>query len=376
MRKFLYFLSPDAGHLQTRLERLANRGLELEDTEGLFSGTFRATERQDLRYLVLPCGRARHFPRDDDVERYGWALAGGFNGMAIFKSIPCRDTDEAGLKEKLRQDGCLRPDRWTLPVLLLGVLAWAVLLFWGGGFAPEPWYLSYRTLGLWAARGVAVALVAANLATLRSYASAWVHGLTPWVMVGSFLLLFLATMLDETAHTLYFAGFVGLIGLACALTLWMRSRGVGLSLAGVCALVLCLGLLFPNVSQTSSGGSALHYQWGDAPVVQLSDLGVDDTLNGSSYETEGTVLVRSVSYWEMTENDSISSQVYRCLTGRLAQSVLDRALNAGSWTATDDGWTSREGRAVLLRQGNDVALVTYSQTLTQEQITAVREAVF
>ena len=72
----------------------------------------------------------------------------------------------------------------------------------------------------------------------------------------------------------------------------------------------------------------------------------------------------------------ISSQVYRCLTGRLAQSVLDRALNAGSWTATDDGWTSREGRAVLLRQGNDVALVTYSQTLTQEQITAVREAVF
>ena len=98
MRKFLYFLSPDAGHLQTRLERLANRGLELEDTEGLFSGTFRTTERQDLRYLVLPCGRARHFPRDDDFERYGWALAGGFNGMAIFKSIPCRDTDEAGLK--------------------------------------------------------------------------------------------------------------------------------------------------------------------------------------------------------------------------------------------------------------------------------------
>ena len=36
----------------------------------------------------------------------------------------------------------------------------------------------------------------------------------------------------------------------------------------------------------------------------------------------------------------------------------------------------REGRAVLLRQGNDIALVTYSQTLTQEQITAVREAVF
>ena len=76
---------------------------------------------------------------------------------------------------------------------------------------------------------------------------------------------------------------------------------------------------------------------GCAGCVQLSDLGVDDTLNGSSYETEGTVLVRSVSYWEMTENDSISSQVYRCLTGRLAQSVLDRTLNAGRWTATDDG---------------------------------------
>ncbi len=376
MRKYLYFLACDAAHLQTRLDRLARRGLELEDTEGLFTARFASTCRADLRYLVVPCGGERHFPRGDDFERYGWALAGGFNGMVIFKSIPCRDTDEAGLKDKLRQDGCLRPDWWTLPVLLLGVLAWAVLMFWGGGFAPEPWYLSYRTLGLWAARGVAVALAAANLAALRSYTSAWVHGLTPWVMVGSFLLLFLATMLDETAHTLYFAGFVGLIGLACALTLWMRSRGLGLSLAGVCALVLCLGLLFPNVSQTSSGGSALHNQWGDAPVVQLSDLGLEGTLTYSSYTTGGTLLVRSTSYWEMTEEESVSSQVYRCLNGALAQAVVERTLATGSWSETAYGYTSREGKTVLLRQENRVAWVTCSQPLTEDALEAICAQVF
>lgn len=376
MRKYLYFLACDADHLQKRLDRLARRGLELVDTDGLFSGHFAPTSRTDLRYLVVPCGGERHFPREGDFERYGWALAGGFNGMAIFQSIPCRDTDEAALKEKLRQDGCLRPDRWSLPVLLLAVLAWAALLFWGGGFAPEPWYLSYRNVGLWAARGVAAALAAANLATLRSYASAWIHGLTPWVMVGSFLLLFLATMLDETAHTLYFAGFVGLIGLACGVTLWMRSRGLGLSLAGVCALVLCLGLLFPNVSQTSSSGSGLRHRWADAPVVQLTDLGVEGALTGSGYTTGGTLLVRSTAYWEMTGEDSVDSQVYRCWNGALAQAVVERILSTGSWSETEGGYTSREGRAVLLRQGNRVAWVTCSCALTEEQLASIRAQVF
>lgn len=377
MRKFLYFLASDARHLQTRLERLRDRGLELERTEGLFCGEFRRTSRTDLRYLVVPCGGARHFPRNDDFSHYGWELAGGFNGMAIFKSIPCAEPDQVGLQTKLKQDGCLRPDRWTVPILLVVLLAWTILLLlWAGHWNLGAWYQSYQSMGQGLILGVSVLVTAANLVTLRSYASAWVHGLTPPVLVGSLLLLVLLTMLDETAHTVYFAAFLAIIALACAVTLWLRARKLGLSLAGVCLVVLCLGLLFPNVSRTESSGKGLHNQVADRPVVQLTDLGVEDSLTGTGYETDGTFLVRSTSYWEMSEEANVSSQVYQCLTDSLAQDMLDHLLAAGSWEPTEYGWTGREGKAILLRQGTRVAEIVYSEPLLQEQIEAVEAQVF
>lgn len=377
MRKFLYFLSSDARHFQTRLQRLADQGLELKSTEGIFFGEFEKTHRTDLRYLVVPCGGARHFPKQDDFGRYGWELAGGFNGMAIFKSIPCGTPDEDGLLDKMRQDGCIHNDRWGLPLMLILLLAWTILLLlWAGHWNLGTWYQSYQSMGQGFILAVSILVTAANLVTLRSYASAWVHGLTPSVLAGSFLLLVLMTILDESAHTLYFAAFLIIIALACAVTLWMRSRKLGLSLAGVCLVVLCLGLLFPNVNRTESSGKGLHNEMTDQPVVQLADLGVEDALSGTGYETDGTFLVRSTSYWEMSEEANVSSQVYHCLTLGLTRDLIGQLLDTGNWQQTDYGWTSREGKAALLWKGNTVAEVVYSEPLSVEQIEAIEAQIF
>lgn len=377
MRKFLYFLSADARHLETRLDRLRDRGLELTSTEGFFCGEFQKTLRTDLRYLVVPCGGNRHFPQNDDFAHYGWELAGGFNGMAIFKSIPCAEPDQEGLLAKLRQDGCLREERWTVPLLMVLLLAFTVLIWFGMGLnVAGPWFLSYRALGGWILLGVSLVVTLANLVTLRSYPSAWVHGLTPPILVGSLLVLVLLTMLDETAHPLYFAGFLVLIALACAVTLWLRARKLGLGLAAVCLLVLCVGLVFPNVNWSESSGKGLHNQVADRHVVQLTDLGVEEPLTGTGYETEGTFLVRSTSYWELSENTSVSSQVFHCLSWGMANRVKDFLLASGNWEQTDYGWTSREGKAVLLWKGNTVAEVVYSEPLAPEQIEAVEAQVF
>lgn len=163
--------------------------------------------------------------------------------------------------------------------------------------------------------------------------------------------MFLLTMLDETAHPLYFAGFLVLIALACAVTLWIRSRGLGLGLAAVCLLVLCAGLVFPQVSWSESSGKGLHNEVADRPVVQLTDLGVEESLTGTGYETEGTFLVRSTSYWEISEDASVSSQVYGCLSWGLANQVRDYLYNSGNWERTDYGWTQPGGQGGAAVEG-------------------------
>ena len=111
-------------------------------------------------------------------------------------------------------------------------------------------------------------------------------------------------------------------------------------------------------------------------MVQLTDLGVEEPLTGTGYETEGTFLVRSTSYWELSENTSVSSQVFHCLSWGMANRVKDFLLASGNWEQTDYGWTSREGKAVLLWKGNTVAEVVYSEPLAPEQIEAVEAQVF
>ncbi len=124
--KISVFFASDARHLQTRLEKLADQGLELVSTEGLLCGRFERMERRELQYAVVSCGRAREFPLEE-IRHCGWELVGGFNGMAILKGRPCVDADRETLNAVLERSACLHPDRWTTPLMVLLSVVFAIL---------------------------------------------------------------------------------------------------------------------------------------------------------------------------------------------------------------------------------------------------------
>ena len=336
-------------------------------------GRFERMERRELQYAVVSCGRAREFPLEE-IRHCGWELVGGFNGMAILKGRPCVDADREALNAVLERSACLHPDRWTAPLMVLLSVVFAIFMFGGANWLGlGPWYASYRALGMAVFRWVAAALAAANLVTLRSYASAWVHGLTPWViLLGELFPVLLMSQLDESRNRTYFIGVLAVLALACGLTFWQKARALGLFLSGVCLLVLCLGLLFPNISRTEGSGKALRNEVSGRPVVILSDLSDDSALTGSSYAVSGTFLARQTEYWEMSDSASVTSQVTRCLTQGIARQVLERTLSGGAWTRTDYGWQSREGKMILLEQGRTIVQISCGAALTAEQIDVIQ----
>ena len=378
VRKYLYFLSCDAAHLQTRLERLAKKGLALVSTDGLFTGLFEETKRDDLRYLVIPYGNARNFPRTDDFSTFGWALLGGFNGMAIFCSLPCVEPDEAGLRQKLEQDGCVHRDRLTPFLLLAGLLVMIGLLAWrmmhpGLG---QAWYSTYLNAGTPVVTGALAALAAAYVVSLRSYVSAWVHGFTPLVMVGGLFFLLLLGLLGESGDKVFFILLLLVMAAALVFTLWHRSRPTAFVMAGLCLVTLAAGLLSPNLDRTAAAGRELHYETADKAVIQLTDLGIDGELRGSGYQVDGTFFARWTAYWELTDEASVSSEVTRCLTRGIADDVTERALARGNWTAERWGWSRDDGTTLLLRSGNSVAKVTLPEAATEGAITQIQAELF
>lgn len=364
MRKYLYFISADAGHLQTRLERLAKKGLELTDVRGLFTGEFEATGRADLRYLVLPFGAEKNFPRTADFSSFGWVLMGGFNGMAVFKSLPCVEPDTEGLIQKLEADGCIHPDRFSVPASIVLLLALCGLLFWWMGRSGA-WYLSYTGICELVLFGVTLVLAAANLVTLRTYASAWVHGLTIPILVGEMYFAVVLSQLDRTDQPVYFAVLLLILALACIVSLWNRNRWLGGALGGICLVVLCLGLIFPQTVAMESTGSLRGAAAGEK-IVTLADLGCEEAVQGASYRTGGTFLVRRTTYWEYSDEAEASSVVYTCLTGSLAESVAQDAQRK----------SGGDGRTLVLRSGRTVAVVTCNEPFTAEQIDTISQKLF
>lgn len=380
MRKFLYFISADHRHLQTRLERLAQKGLELMQADGLFTGTFEETNRTDLRYFVVPYGNQKYYPDRLSSERYGWELIGGFNGMAIFKSLPCETPDEAALLEKMKEDGLVHYDKHTIPLML------AVLFVFGAGLLllrqlyPElrtQWYLSYAGLCLPFASAICFGLFAANLLTLRSYASAWVHGLTAPILFGSVFTALVVWQLDNTGQTWFFTGFLLLLALACFLSFWRLNRVVAAILPAVCLVLLCLGLAFPQVDQTEMGSASLRHYAEQKQVITLEDMGVTDPLSVTGYRTTGTILVHRTTYWEISkEGASCSSEVYSCATTALADMVSDQLRSVGTWELTDEGFVRADGSTVLLRRGKTIAVVSCSDVMDDVLIETVYQAIF
>ena len=84
-----------------------------------------------------------------------------------------------GLQTKLKQDGCLRPDRWTVPILLVVLLAWTILLLlWAGHWNLGTWYQSYQSMGAGVDSG-GFRFGERPIWSPCAATSAWVHGLTP-----------------------------------------------------------------------------------------------------------------------------------------------------------------------------------------------------
>ena len=374
MRKYLYFISADADHLQTRLERLAKKGLELTDTRGLFTGEFEVTRRADLRYLVLPFGAEKNFPRTADFTSFGWQLMGGFNGMGIFKSLPCVEPDTEGLIKKLEADDCIHPDRHSVPASIVLLLALTVLLFWWMGRSGA-WYLSYTGICERVLFVVTLALAAANLVTLRTYPSAWVHGLTIPVLVGEMYFAVVLSQLDRTDQPVYFAVLLLILALACGASLWHKARMLGVALGGICLVVLCLGLIFPLSTRLDAAGSLRGDAAGDQ-IVTLADLGYEEAVKGASLEHNGTFLVRRTTYWEYSGEGQISSVVYSSLSSALAGDVVERQLRSGSWEEMEDGWRSADREKLLLRFGRTVVLVTGDRPIPEEQVDIIFEKLF
>lgn len=378
MRKFLYFLSCDAKHLQTRLERLAQKGLLLTGTDGLFTGSFEETKRREMRYLVVPFGNVGHAPQSDDFSCFGWTLLGGFNGMAIFISMPCVQADEQGLLKKLQQDGSVHSDRKMPYLLFAGLIGFIALLacyVWYFG-SSEVWYSTYFGLGIPVVGGVMAAFALAYLVTRRSYPSAWVHGLTPpAILAGGFLLLLLR-ILDESEDWLFLILVLIAVATAIIFGLWRKSRITAGVCAGICLVVLCMGILYPNVNRTVGAGKELHYETTGALVVQRTDFGDDCELKGSGYQVNGTVFARKTSYWELSDRGSVSSEVTKCALSCVADDVFARAFAQGNWTEEAWGWSRNEGKIILLRSGNRVAVVTNSEPVLDEQIEIIQQKLF
>lgn len=380
MRKFLYFISADVRHLQTRLERLAGKGLELVSADGLFSGEFAETNRSDLRYLVVPYGNQRNFPDHIDPSVYGWALVGGFNGMAIYKSLPCVDADEAALRCKLQEEGVVHTDRHTLPILFALLFGLGALAGFLRSMAPEwstQWYMSYAGMIRPAFMALCFVLLGLNLLSMRSYLSAWIHGLTIPVLFGAIFAALALWQLDNRAQNLYFVGFLVLLAVAWGLTFWRYNKVVSFVIPGVCLIVLCLGQLFPQMDTTTLSGSSLRHQLENEPVVTLAQFEVDEPLSASGYRTQGTFLVTKTTYWEVSESGtSCSSEVYSCATTALADAVSEQLRSVGTWESCSDGFARDGGKTILLRRGKLLALVSCSQPMDDSWLDAIYTHIF
>ena len=363
MRKFLYFLSFDARHLQARLERLAQKGLELISLEGFFTGEFERTGRADLRYLVLPCGKAAKALHPEHYTSFGWELMGTFNGMAVFRSLPCEDADAAGAQERMTQDGCYRLDRIGLPLLLFCCLGLTLLLL--RLTAGADWYASYTQFAL---RGLAVeaaAVTAANLLSLRSYASAWIHGLTPFAGLAGAVIFICGFALDNRKEPAILISVTMLLAVACVLMFWGMNRALALGPSGFCLVILCLGLLFPGEDRsalvtgpgTAAELAAIRREAESRPVVRLEDVGLEDEPKGVSYEVSGTFLAREYTYYEFSEENAVTSTVYVCLTPGIARQVHHDLL--------ENLWGLGE-YDLLLNEGRTVARVTCSEPISDQ----------
>lgn len=381
MKRYIYLLSSDCKHMEHRLKQLATKGMELKSLERLFTGEFDKTQRKDLSYVAIPIQSASALPTHFDPTQYGYELVGGYNNMAIFKSLPCAELDRKGLEAQLAENNGIQK---TLPLVVnhfLVQLLIAVCFFLLAAFVPfyqREWYLSYSGICIHAFRWVFAALFGINLVLLPTYAGAWIRSLTPWLISGSILTSILLGLLDlRQDQGMFFLLVVG-VAAACVLGLWKLCKGIGFGIAACCAIVLAIGIVVPHVNVDKMSGTSLRPMVEHAPVVTLADFEWDAPLEGSGYITKGTFFAKQYSYTEFSAEASLNTETYRCIDNRIADLVEADLMEHGRWLEgeLEQTWVSASGKTVLMREGKTVSVVSFSEDMETDQIARLQEVLF
>lgn len=378
MKRYLYLLSTDAKHMERRLNQLANKGIELISLEHLFTGEFTESQRMDLSYVVIPIKSAASIPAHFDPTPYGFELVGGYNNMAVFKSLPCADLDCAGLKAQIQSNGGAAKTKALMFHSFVIQILITVCFFLLAEFVPfyqRSWYLSYSGICVHALRWGFAALLGANLILLPTYVGAWLRGLTPWIISGAVLTGILLGVLDLRQDQGVFVMLLLGIALACVLGLWKMCRGLGFGIVALCGIVLTCGLIFPHVDMEQRSGTGLRSVVEGVPVATMEDFERQEPLEGAGYSTKGTIFARVYSYTEVSAEASLNTETFRCLNGQIADWVENDLMEHGRWQEgpLEQTWVSASGKTVLIRKGTYVSVLSYSETIDTDQISRLRD---
>ena len=381
MKRYIYLLSSDAKHMEHRLDQLASKGMELKSLERLFTGDFVETQRKDLSYVAIPIKSAAALPSHFDPTQYGYELVGGYNNMAIFRSLPCAELDRKSLEAQLAEnDGIQRTKPLMVNHLLVQLLV-TVCFFLLAAVVPfyqRGWYLSYSGICVHAFRWVFAALLGVNLVLLPTYAGAWIRSLTPWLISGSILTSILLGLLDLRQDQGMFTLLVIGVAVACLLGLWKLCKGIGFGISALSAIILVVGIAVPHVDVDQLSGTGLRPMMEHAPVVTMADFDRNAPLEGSGYTTKGTIFAKQYSYTEFSAEASLNTETYRCIDNRIADLVEEDLMEHGRWLEgeLEQTWVSASGKTVLMRGGRTVSVVSFSEDMETEQIARLQDALF
>lgn len=381
MKRYIYLLSSDAKHMERRLNMLASNGMELKSLKHLFTGEFESTQRKDVSYVAIPIKSVSALPTYFNPAQYGYELVGGYNNMAIFKSLPCAELDRKSLEAQLAENDGIQKTKPLVVNHLLVQLLITVCFFLLAAVVPfyqREWYLSYSGICVHAFRWVFAALLGVNMILLPTYVGAWIRSLTPWLISGSILTSILLGLLDLRQDQGMFILLVIGVAVACLLGLWKLCKPIGLIISVLSAIILVLGIAIPHVDLDQMSGTGLRPMVEHAPVVTLEDFDRDAPLEGSGYTTKGTIFAKQYSYTEFSAEASLNTETYRCIDNRIADLVEADLMAHGRWLEgeLDQTWASASGKTVLMREGRNVTVVSFSEDMDTDQIYRLREELF
>lgn len=366
-RSWFFFSSGDAPAVCQRLNRLAEQGWRLDETEDCtaFLVGLRATARKELRYDVV-CARAGRTQEElhEEVQRrtaQGWEPVATINGMDIYCSGPCAFPEPE--KGSVTRKGLL----WgQLPGLLLSI-AFLAVLFWTARIKGGNWYLQHTSAFLHFALYPAVLILGLWALWLglrcvwperRSVGLMWLRSVLSVLELLWLWLLLAVSALDWLPDWV-----AGLLILLVTGTLvyyqlrWSRRSG-GLYrtmvplIIGV-SIVLAAGLRQALPEKTG----------GNVEMLSASDFGLTSgEVEFTQRQCTGSFFVKRITYSETWSEDLyLSEELYCCQTEAIAKQVTsDLCEELG--TVPTELWYSENGSKMLVCKGNRVLKLWISDT--------------